>query len=69
MPSDTLYVIERRLVDSTVVVGSNTVTVLRDTTVGGRTQKLSDPGSGVRVLTLRPAHGVQLERRASPQHL
>src|SRR5262249_21347149 len=31
MPSDTVYVIERRVQDSTVVVGGNTVAVVRDT--------------------------------------
>jgi hypothetical protein len=40
MPGDTLYVIENRLVDSTVTVGGNEVTVVREETVNGKTQSL-----------------------------
>ena len=43
MPGDTIYIIERRVVDSTVVIGGNTVVVLHDTTVNGRAQKLPIP--------------------------
>jgi hypothetical protein len=40
MPGDTIYIVEARLVDSTVLSGGAPVSVVHDTTINGRVQRL-----------------------------
>jgi hypothetical protein len=40
MPGDTVFIFENIITDSTVVIGGNTVQIVRDTTINGVTQRL-----------------------------